>query len=138
MIDFKKEYLLHMLVVDDAVAKHLGIEDNRAYLRAFVLRDRETGELHALLRFHQLDGKSWTEVTHEDPEYLLAGLRATFTMATKMVAPEIEDPVKVFTPPRPDLSPDDTVAWLLDQDLIELSYLPGDEVLLNCDPDGGL
>jgi hypothetical protein len=136
MIDFRQNYLLHLLVVNDRVAEHLGIEDNRAYLRAFVLKDRTTGEVYGLMRFHQLNGKSWTQIKHQESAYLVDALKSTFTLMTKIVAPEIEDPVQVFTPPRPDLSPDDTVVWLIEQDLIEVSIVePGMKV---GSPDGAL
>jgi hypothetical protein len=122
-----EEELYCLIVVSDEVGeKVLGKElaKGRAYLRGFVMTHRTTGKTRAIFRFHQVGGKNWYLFEGKTVEEFRDGLVYTFTKTLAMMPTELDDPnpVKVFYPPQGGTG-DDQIAYLLDNDLVEITAI---------------
>jgi hypothetical protein len=123
-VELWKDELLMMVVVDDKASDRIFGQHVDAYIRGFILRDRNTGEVHGLMRFKYPDGhRSWTEIRlnehRENPaEYIREGFEKTFGLTTSFIG--MRNAVRVFRAPCSGMTPEETLEWLLKEDLVEL------------------
>jgi len=128
VINLEEELVLYFICVDDTLGPLVGLPEGVSYCRAFVLRNVATGKHRGLMRFTRPDKThSWTEINHDDPEYIRDGLVITLRTCIGLLVPEIEDPidaVKTFTaPPESLTNPMENLKWMLDNDLLEISAI---------------
>lgn len=127
MIVLNTDMMLWHLRVNDQLAKELEIEGDTAFLRGFILKNRETGKVWATYRFKYPNGHTnWYEIRLDmdqiskgvDPAtYLKSGLELTFATAGEMQGVQIE--MQWFKVPEGDAVTQ--VLWLKEHDLIEVS-----------------
>ena len=129
MIDLAKEKILCLIVVDDKISELAHGERIPAYLRAFVLQDRQTGDVYAMTRFKQADGsRRWTKLQkdgHTADDYCKE-IEAIFHLAIKTLNYEGDNPVSCFYPPK-ELGPMESIEWMEKMNLIEVTKVPVEE-----------
>jgi hypothetical protein len=122
-----KDKLICFMLVDDS----LGIKvcgpsaKGIAFWRAFILEDRQTGEIHAVWRFKYPDGNtSWTEITCTNglsgdaaKNHLRCALEDVINKANDVFG--LPQKVECFYPPDDGGDPGKTLLWLDEHDLIE-------------------
>jgi len=127
---------LHCLIVlDDQVAKALSDKAGEAFCRAFVVEERQTGEIKLNFRFRYTSGDSWYRVRldpekqklsrEERVEHLAKGFEHVLRMGAGLFAGGIAVPDGVITrfcPPDPDDGMK-TLEWLIAQDLVEIKEI---------------
>ena len=126
-----KENLRCLIVLNDQIAEALSNNAGNAFFRAFVVENRETGEIWCKQRFRYKDGDSWAHM-HLGPDqqglspdervrFFVKGIERVLRTGMSMLARGAEVPeeaVVCFYPPSPDDSMA-TIDWLFQQDLIE-------------------
>lgn len=121
--DLGKEKILCLIVVDDEVSKTMRGQFIPAYLRAFILQNRESGKIYATYRFKQADGsRKWVEL-YEDgktADGYREAIEAIFRFTMKASGYEGDEPVSCFYPPE-NLSPMESLKWMEKMDLIEVT-----------------
>lgn len=133
-VDFAKEKLLCIMVLDDAIAKRLSVAAGEAFWRGFILEDRESHAVHALHRFSYEDGnKNWFELkpktksSIEDMRIELeTGMEYTLLRAMELLnvpIEEVKNPIMRFYPPDDKGEPMRTILWLEEQDLITVNVV---------------
>jgi hypothetical protein len=132
---------LHCLIVlDDRLGAALSNNAGEAFFRAFVVENRETGEVICNQRFRYKDGDSWMRMQlgpphqHLDLEGRIAhfadGIGRVMRLGLKISAGGAEPPeesITYFYPPNPEDS-QATYEWLVGQDLVEVRSIIRDGV----------
>jgi hypothetical protein len=127
---------LHCLIVlDDAVGRLLSERAGDAFFRAFVVENRDSGEMMLNFRFRYTDHDSWFRVAldaekqklsvAERVEYLAAGIEHTILLGASVFTGGVAAPTEMvhrFCPPDPD-NGEATLDWLIAQDLIEVKEI---------------
>lgn len=127
---------LHCLIVmNDTIGKALSHKAGKAYFRAFVVEDRETGEILTNMRFRYVDGDSWMTMRLSPEkqklsrerriEYLTHAVEDTMRTGAQVFADGAVPPKDMITchyPPHPE-DAKDTLEWLLAQDLVEITRM---------------
>jgi hypothetical protein len=127
---------LHCLIaLNDSLAPALSNKAGDAFFRAFVVEDRQTGNVFLNQRFRYKDGDSWMRVRlakekqalslKERIEFLANGIEMVMRTATEVFAGGAQSPkeaVTRFYPPNPDDSRA-TLDWLVAQDLVEITQV---------------
>lgn len=123
---------LHCLIVlHDDLGKVLSGKAGGAFFRAFVVEDRKTGKMLCNMRFRYTDGDGWMRLALDANknhlgmaakiEYLAGGVEDVMRKGLRVFSAGAEPPreaVVRFYPPDPD-DAEKTLAWLIDQDLVE-------------------
>jgi hypothetical protein len=124
-----------LIVIDDTLGKALSCNADDAYFRAFVVEERETGEVFAKMRFRYTDNTSWMEI-HLDPEkqklsvaervrYISGTVQRVMRTGMMVFAgggPVPDAAVVLFNPPNPD-DAEGTLEWLIQQDLVQITKI---------------
>jgi len=130
MLDFRKDRLLAMLVVDDSLGAELYGEAARglAYLRGWILQNRATGEIWATWRFKRPDGqRNWYELhpkkgSIEAPEQLetrfRCGIEDVFNLAARRLNVRAEQ--TWHYPPSREMTEREILDWLMAEGLMEV------------------
>jgi hypothetical protein len=135
--DLSAQKLHCLIALNDALAPKLSNKAGDAFFRAFVVENRETGEVLLNQRFRYNDGDSWMRVRlakdkqalglKEKVEYLADGIEFVMRAAVETFAGGAQSPkdaVTRFYPPNPDDSRA-TLDWLVAQDLVEITQFYG-------------
>jgi len=118
-----EESILAVIVIDDGISKELMGTFVGAYFRAFILKNRQSGEVYAKFRFKYPDNKrSWSILTPKDQatakQKLIEGITTMLMKATRhMLNKDID--VVVYEPPNPD-NTEETIRWLEEKDVISV------------------
>jgi hypothetical protein len=124
--DATKDKLICFMLVDDSLGEAICGPEAKgiAFWRAFILEDRQTGEVHALWRFKYPDGRrSWTEILCKDKSrddaqtYIRCALEDIINRASAIF--NLPHKVECFYPPDDGGDPKKTLLWLDERDLIE-------------------
>jgi hypothetical protein len=130
-----EEQLLCHFLLDDSVAYDFNLTPTKvAYLRGFIVKNRESGKMTCRFRLRRSDEDSWYDMEPTNPDEHLslfaARIKAGLVMATTMFAKKrapfetelerIKNSFHFFFPPDDGGDPDKTVQWLIDRDLIEI------------------
>ena len=127
--DSHKEKLLCHMVLLDKYAKALSSTAGVAFWRAFIAEDRETGVVIAKFRWnYTTTGRQWYRIipsvgTKDPANHLRRNLESVLVQAaTALGVPESETlhMIECFYPPDDGGNPDNTIAWLVEKDLIEI------------------
>jgi len=145
MINFEKDKLLCMLIMNDDLARDLGLPHD-AFWVGFVLQERTSGLIYAAYRFKQSNGeKSWHSMKpnpekQRTMEELVEGLIKAVMMLIEKVIPgsevKMNEPVEAISayyPPDDNGDTEATLAWLFEHDLVEASIngVPTTQMLPN-------
>lgn len=123
------EKLLCHMVLLDRFAKTLNRRAGKAFWRTFIVEHRASGVVVCKMRWNYIDtGRSWTHITPKvgtkDPmNYLRRNMENVLSrVAIKMGIPENEaiQSIECFYPPDDGGDGNKTIAWLEQQDLIEV------------------
>jgi len=129
-VNFDEERLLCHMVLDDSFAEDLSHEAGPAFLRVFILENRNSKVVTARYRFlYRRNGEDLREAYVITPpqtgdqeqmvNHLQRTLKSVFQMAMfiKGIPPEcIEDALLSFYPPDDEGDSSKTIAWLLDME----------------------
>jgi hypothetical protein len=120
-----------MVVLSDVVGQKLSHKAGEAFFRAFVVEDRETGEVWCKQRFRYTHGDSWfvmkagtdTKKLSRDEQvrYFANAVATTMRHGCSVMAGGATVPegvVECFYPPDPESSAK-TLEWLKAQDLLQ-------------------
>jgi hypothetical protein len=129
--DLDKEKMRCLIVLDDALARHLSSAAGPAFWRGFILKNRVTHQVHALMRYKYKDGqRNWFELRPKNQssveaatEELRCGIEDVLKLAMRMygVVPEaVERAIHCYYPPDDDGDPARTALWLDEQGLVEI------------------
>lgn len=136
---------LHCLIVlNDQIAEVLSSNAGKAFWRAFITEDRESGEVTAKFRYRYKDSDSWARLlldpekqllpVAERVEYLAMHMKRLLQAAVEIMvnSPAPEGVVAFFYPPEPD-DAQKTLEWLVAQGLVEIAkvYRDGSEILVS-------
>jgi hypothetical protein len=132
--DVNQEKLLCHFLLDDAFAPLVSSEAGPAFFRGFIVQDRTTGSISMKFRFkYKDDTRNWfaLDPKEQGPDtvrQLQYGIRKTLEEASfrmGIVLPECA--IKFFLPADDGGDGSRTLAWLVEQDLIEVSIEKRDE-----------
>ena len=133
--DLRRHKLLCLIVLDDEVATVISSKAGEAFFRAFIVEERATGTIYMNQRFRYKDGDSWSRIALSPGKQKLSRaervafleesigtvLRGALAIMTGAPAPRAT--VQSFFPPDPDGDPQDTMDWLLREDLIKITRI---------------
>ena len=133
--DLNTQKLLCFIVLNDAFAEALGFP-HVAFFRAFIVQDRDTGEILMKQRFRHTDGKSWQRI-RLDPErqkqsraervaFLQETIEGVLRAMVSILSPDgaaPKDTVRCHYPPNPDGEPQETLDWLIAEDLVTVTRI---------------
>jgi hypothetical protein len=124
-----KEKLLCFVLLNDAIAQRLVPGAAPAYWRAFIVQNRETGQILARMRFKQPDGsRNWTEIVptiqnDQTLQDIRCKLEDVFRIATSVFGIYPDNAIKCFYPPDDNGDPGKTLIWLEQRDLVEITRI---------------
>jgi hypothetical protein len=138
-VNLETQMLRCMIVMNDLIGAAMSKKAGRGFFRAFVVEDRNTGEILLNQRFRYRHKDSWWRVRlGEEQQYLsreekvehLAGgiervMRAASAVMSKGKTALPRDAIQRFYPPEPE-DAHKTLDWLIAQDLLEITefYAP--------------
>lgn len=121
------EKLLCHIVLNDRFAKDLSSRAGPAFFRGFIVQDRATGIVSMKFRFrYEDDDRQWYEVKPKEQgpgtmdELRTAMLQIMVEAAALMHKRLPAGSVEFFYPPDDGGQAERTIAWLKEQDLIEV------------------
>ena len=127
--------LLCLIGLNDQLASLLGMP-GEAFFRAFIVQERATGEILMNMRFRYADGDSWGQVKldterqklsrAERVAYLQESMERILRQALSLTAPGSpvpKDAVVCHYPPPPDGEPQETLDWLIAEDLVRVTAI---------------
>jgi hypothetical protein len=137
-VNFNTQNLRCLIVLHDQLAKVMSENAGDAFFRAFVVEDRETGEVFVKQRFRYRNGDSWYEM-HLTPEqqklpideriqFMVKGIKKVMLQGMEMLGGAhiskslAKQAIMCFYPPKPE-DHKSTMDWLIAQDLIEVKSL---------------
>lgn len=140
-IELNKEKLVALIIVDDEIGQMLSSKASETFVRAFIVEDRQTGEISARMRFRYDDHDAWIGISPSAENQKLSraelvsrfqeGIEMTFRGAMTAMSGGIVPPKKVIDcryPPDDEGQPMRTVKWMQEQDLIKPPrYVPIEE-----------
>jgi hypothetical protein len=129
------ERLHCLLLVVDNVASRLSSRAGPAFIRAFILEDRTSGEMRMKFRFHYInpEDRDWyifgtAERGQEAVEHFENGLRLVLDEAARMLGEPLPDgAIQTFYPPDDGGDAGRTLIWLEQHDLIEITSIRKEE-----------
>lgn len=124
---------LHCLVLlDDDIGKALSSKAGTAFFRAFIVEDRHTGEILTNMRYRYTGHDSWFRMRvgpdrqhlsgDERVQYLAGAVEKSLRTSLANLSGGVPSPPEAvlrFYPPHPEDS-QNTIDWLLQQDLVEI------------------
>lgn len=131
-VNFGEEKLVCLMVLDDSFAHKLSCTAGPAFWRGFILENRTTHRIRALMRFkYENEERSWFETNpseEREREAEIARLRCGIEDVLKIglavwgfETAEIETAIHCFYPPDDQGDPLKTFIWLEQQGLIEFT-----------------
>jgi len=125
-----QERLHCFLLVDDDVVQNLGLSSRAgpAFIRAFIVEDRTTGEMSMKYRFRYIDPdeRMWYRIStdkrgREAVEQFESGLRFVLDEGARLMGRNLPDgAIQSFYPPDDGGDATRTLMWLDERDLIEI------------------
>lgn len=133
--DTRRHKLLCLIALDDDIASAFSSKAGTAFFRAFIVQERATGDVYMNQRFRYNDGDSWCRIglsperqklsRAERVAFLQEGIERVLQTGLGMLAeaPPPAGVVHSFFPPDPDGDPQNTLQWLIQQDLVEIQKI---------------
>jgi hypothetical protein len=127
--DANKEKLRCLLILHDSFAPLLSVRAGAAFFRAFIVEDRQTGDvsMKARWKYRDPEERNWIQAKTKNRgdvavSEFVSGLRSVIQEASeRMGQPLPPEALKAFYPPDDAGDPASTIIWLEMQDIVEIT-----------------